>query len=168
MSEWISVARIVRPRGLKGELIAEDYHGDWERLRAYPRFVLIPPGREVEIESLWLHNNRLVVKFRGINSLEEAESCRDAELAIPSEDRPPPEPGETYLSDLTGCRVIERANGQELGVVTGCLDYGGSILLQVDAGGKEILVPFVPAVCPIVDVENKRIETDLPQGLKEL
>ncbi len=168
MSDWISVARIVRPRGLKGELVAESHHGDWERLLAYRRLYLNPPGRQVEIESLWPQNKRLVVKFRGIDSVEQAESCRDAELCIPVEDRPEPAPGETYLSDLTGCRVFDRANARELGVVTGCLDYGGSLLLQVDIDGREILVPFVAAICPIVDLERRRIETDLPEGLKEL
>jgi 16S rRNA processing protein RimM len=168
VSDWVTVATIVRPRGLKGEVMAEA--GDWtgEDLLEFPTLVLCPGERPVELEEAWPHQGRLVLKFREIDSVEQAEKLRNAELCIPRKDRPAPPEGEFFFSDLTGCSVIDIKTGEELGVVTDCQEYGGPLILEVKCGDREMLIPFANAICKRVDVANKRIEVDLPEGLKEL
>ena len=75
------------------------------------------------------------------------------------------EPGEVFLSDLIGCEVVERGTGESLGSVTGWNDGGASGLLEV---GKDLLIPFARSICVAIDTAAKRIEVDLPEGLKDL
>jgi len=144
--------------------------GDWtaDNLLDFPTLVLIPGERPVELEEAWPHQGRLVLKFREINSVEQAETLRNAELCIPRQDRPAAPEGEFFFSDLIGCSVIEMKTGEELGRVTDCQEYGGPLILEVKAGDRELLIPFANAICKVVDPANKRIEVDLPEGLKEL
>lgn len=169
MAHWVTLARIVKPRGVKGEVVAEA--GDWtpDQLLGFQGIILRPGEREVKLQSAWRHQDRMVLKLQGIESPEEAQSLRNCELCISREERPPAPEGEVYFSDLTGCIVIEEETGLELGTVTDCLEYGGPILLQVKGpDDKEILIPFVKAICHQVDVEAKKIVVVLPEGLKDL
>lgn len=167
MSRWITLARIVRPRGLKGEVIAES-ESNPERIQAYPRLTLDPPGDPCRIESAWEHQGRLVLKFAGVDSLEHAETLRDAEVRAPAEDRPPAPAGEHYLEDLIGCTIIDGTSGEPLGQVADCLEYGGPLLLQVKRDKRELLIPFVRDFCKEIDIHAKRITVELPEGLKDL
>jgi 16S rRNA processing protein RimM len=111
----------------------------------------------------------LVFKFRGIDSIADAEPLRGAELRIPREHRAPLPEGEYYQSDLVGCEVVDRNSGEKLGVVTGWREYGGPPLLEVNVGqGEPQLVPFAGAICVGIDVPGRRIVVDLPEGLLDL
>lgn len=169
MSGWLTLARIARPRGIRGEVIS-DGPGDPDQLLGFPRLYLFPPGEPAELESVWMHDGRLVLKFRGCDSMNDAEKLRGAEVRIPLEDRPPAEDGEYYFADLVGCRLIERATGNDAGEVTGWQNFGGPVLLEVARpGAKEpMLVPFAKSICVEVDLAGRRILVDLPEGLKEL
>ncbi|HUQ92589.1 MAG TPA: ribosome maturation factor RimM [Bryobacteraceae bacterium] len=168
MDEWSTLAHIVRPRGLRGEVIAEAGGFTPEQMLEFPTITLRPPGIEVKLEAAWPHQGRMVLKIAGIDGVEAAEALRGAELTIPRQDRPPAPEGEVYFSDLIGCRVIEKDSGLELGVVADCLEYGGPMLLQVKQGDGELLIPFVSAICQQVDIAGKQILVVLPEGLKEL
>lgn len=165
---FVIVARLVRPRGLKGELFAAAESWTPAQLRSFPNLTLQPSGQVVELENAWSHQDRVILKLRGIDTIEQAEPLRDALLCIPKQDRPPVPAGEYYFSDLIGCRVIRMDTGIELGVVKDCLEYGGPMLLEVRQGEREMLIPFVSAICPRVDVDGKTIHVDLPEGLDEL
>jgi 16S rRNA processing protein RimM len=166
--EWTILAHIVRPRGVRGEVIAEA--GNWspDQLIAFDRLEIRPPGHRVRIESAWRQKDRMVLKIEGIDTVEAAETLRGAALCIPKEDRPPAPDGEVYFSDLIGCRVVEEESGEELGTVVDYHEYGGPVLLEVQRGGKELLIPFVPAICRQIDISAKRIAVVLPEGLKDL
>lgn len=120
------------------------------------------------MESAWAHQDRLVLKFQGVDSVEQAEAFRGGELWIPRTDRPPAPEGEYYFDELIGCEIVEQATGESLGVVTDCLEYGGPMLLEVKAGDREILIPFVDEICVEKNVAAKRIVVVLPEGLKDL
>jgi 16S rRNA processing protein RimM len=168
VSDWVMVATVVRPRGLKGEVIVEAGSWSCEDLLTFPRLVLRPGERAMKVEEAWPHQGRAVLKFQDVDSLEQAEALRNAELWIPIEDRPAPPEGEIFFSDLIGCSVFEIKGGEELGVVADCLEYGGPVILQVERGKRELLIPFATAICKNVDIANKRIDVDLPEGLKDL
>jgi len=110
----------------------------------------------------------MVLKIEGIDTVEAAEVLRGAELRIPKEDRPPAPEGEVYLSDLIGCRIVDQQSGEELGMVADYHEYGGPVLLEVHGAGKELLIPFVAAICRRVDTAARCIAVVLPEGLKDL
>jgi 16S rRNA processing protein RimM len=126
-------------------------------------------GMPVEIESAWNHGEKVILKFRGFDSITEAERLRGADVCIPRNERPELPEGEYYRSDLTGFEVIERESGASLGRVAGWQDCGGPPLLRVEPdGGGELLIPFAGSICVRIDLEGRRIVVDLPEGLREL
>jgi 16S rRNA processing protein RimM len=120
-----------------------------------------------EIEFSRQQHGRLIVKLRGIDSISQAEELVGAELAISEKDLPPNEEGIFYTFHLKGCEVVAK-DGETLGTVSDVLDSGGTHLLKVDGKEGEILIPFVESYVIKMDVEQKRIEVDLPDGLRDL
>lgn len=126
--------------------------------------------RAVEIESVWQHRGVLIFKFRGIDSISDAETVERHEVRVPLEQRAAAPEGEFFHSDLVGCEVIERATGERLGVVKDLKEFGGPALLEVERDGdrEPLLVPFARAICVDIDPARRRIVVDLPEGLKDL
>lgn len=169
----MTIAHVVRPRGNRGEVAAEALSSRLERFEFLKEVFLFGPagpldgGRPYEIESVWQHRGRLVFKFRGVDSISDAERLRDVEVRIPFADRLPLEPGEFYQSDLIGCEVIDGRSGELLGRVQAWQECGGAGVLQVEGAG-EILIPFARQICREIDVGAGRIVVELPDGLKDL
>lgn len=162
---WVTVALLGRVRGNRGELAAVGLSGNPERYGQLREVFLFGDGRRLEVESVWRHESRWIFKFRGIDTISDAEPLQGAEVRIPAGERPRLPAGEFYQSDLIGCEVIERGSGEPLGQVTGWQDAGGAGLLEIGGG---LLVPFARELCVSIDVDRRRIVVDLPEGLKDL
>lgn len=121
-------------------------------------------GRPLEVENAWWHGERLILKFRGIDSISDAETLAGADVEIPAEERTRLDPDEYFLSDLVGCEVIDARSGRALGVVDGWTETGGPVLLTIG----ELLIPFARSICTEIDPAGRRIVVDLPEGLAEL
>jgi 16S rRNA processing protein RimM len=106
----------------------------------------------------------LVFKFRGMDTISDAEKLNGAEVRVPLSQRASLDPGEFYQSDLVGCEVLDRA-GAVLGRVTGWQDAGGAGLLVMD---NDWLIPFARGICLEIDPAARRITVELPEGLKDL
>jgi len=174
-SEWVAIGVLGKTRGNRGELLAISLAGLPERFAGLQRVWLfgrspaVADGTLYEVESVWLHDGRPVLKFRGVNSISDAEVLTGAEIRLPAAERIPLEEGEFYQADLIGCEVVERASGERLGEVAGLLESGGPGLLEVKTpDGGELLIPFARAICVEIDIAARRILADLPEGLKEL
>jgi 16S rRNA processing protein RimM len=161
--QWITVAVLGRARGIRGELTAISLSKP-ERYASLREVFLFPEGSRREVESAWFHDNRLILKFRGVDTMSDAERLSGCEVRVPIGERVRPEPGEYFESDLIGCEVIER-DGASLGRVTRFEDAGSSGVLEVEG---RLLIPFVRAICVAIEPEARRIVVDLPAGLKEL
>ncbi len=164
----MTIAILSRVRGVRGELVAIPLSTRQERFETLERVFLFgsaPAPREVAVEGLRTIAGSLVFKFQGIDSIEEAEPWRGAEVRIPRAERLTLEENEFFQSDLVGCEVFERATGESLGVVTDWDEGGAAGLLQV---GRDLLIPFARSICVVIDPARKRIEVDLPEGLKDL
>jgi 16S rRNA processing protein RimM len=172
----VLVARLVRPHGRRGELIAEILTDFPERFHQRSRVFLIPTERigsrprEVELENFWFLRSRMVLKIRGIDSINDAEALRGFAVAIPAAERAPLEPGSIYVSDLIGCRVIDlNRDTSEVGTIAEVdRDSSSTELLVVRRGNEELLIPFVAEYVVRVDLENRRLEMRLPEGLLEI
>jgi 16S rRNA processing protein RimM len=156
------IAQLLRPRGIKGELAAIPFSDNPERFHT-----VIVNGADLPVENVWRHGDRVIFKFGGVDSIEDAEKLAGAEVCIPKSDRAKLPQGEYFQTDLIGCTVVERG-GDIVGVVTGSQEYGGPLLLEVDAQGREVLIPFARSICVDIDIAGKKIVVDLPPGLKDL
>lgn len=170
---WVALARLRRPRGRRGELAADSLGSPPQRFRELERVWLFAAesGRSgvFPIEDVWEHQGSLILKFRGIDSIAEAGAWRGAEVRIPAGERKPAAPGEYYLSDLTGCRVLDRHTGLPIGRVRGWQEAAGAVLLEVEGeDGAEVLIPFARLICTEIDPAAKTIRVAMPEGLLEL
>jgi 16S rRNA processing protein RimM len=165
-NEWTTVALLNRPRGNKGELTATCLSGKPERFAALRSVHLFGTGEPFEVENVWDHDGALVFKFRGVDSISDAEKLRGAEVRVPKSERVALEAGEYFQADLVGCEVRERVSGRLIGRVTRWEEYGGPALLAVDNG--RLLIPFVKAICVDIRPTERLIRVDLPEGLESL
>jgi 16S rRNA processing protein RimM len=123
--------------------------------------------REAEIDFFRRQHGHCVVKFRGIDGISEAEKYIGAEIKIPAGDLPAPEKGSYYTFHLKGCQVFA-SDGDYIGIVTDILGSGGAEILKVDREGEETLIPFAESYLRSIDLDRRRIEVDLPEGLRDL
>ena len=168
-SDFVTVARVVRSQGRHGEVIAE-LHTDFPERFAERRklFAVDADGRrELRLESHWLHKGRVVLKFRGVDSIEQAQALAGCELQIPRQERAPLPRDAAYVSDLVGCVVFDR--GKQLGSITGVeFGAGEAPLLLVKSEAGEHLIPFAAEYVESVDVELRRVVLRLPPGMLEI
>lgn len=173
---WVLLARLVRPQGRHGELLADILTDFPERFSKRRDLALLSPSdqkvpiRQVTLESHWLHKGRVVLKFAGVDSISDAESLRGMEVAIPREQRAPLEDDSVYIADLIGCRVFDMKPEEEMfaGTITDVDRDTASaplLVLQPPAGSEELLIPFAKAYLRKIDLEQKRVEMSLPEGL---
>ena len=166
-AEWVTLAILGRTRGIRGEITAIPLSGKPERFQSL-HSVFLQSGsgapRPAELESAWFHDRTLILKFRGIDSISDAEALSGAELRVPAKDRAPLEEGEFYQSDLIGCEVVDRS-GRLIGHVQAWHDAGGSGILELE---HELLIPFARNICIDIDTTARRITVELPPGLEDL
>jgi len=152
----LGVGRIVKPHGLRGEVIVSLTTNRDERAAA-GSVLTDADGRTFEVVRSSRHKGRFIVTFRGINGIEAAEALRDVPLFAP----PLIDPDALWVHDLIGSLVVDAA-GVELGTVTGVQANPASDLLVLD-GGALVPLRFVTSSVPGV-----RVEVDVPEGLFDL
>jgi 16S rRNA processing protein RimM len=165
-ADWIAVALLGRPRGNRGELTAVSLSSKPERFARLRQVRLAGDGTSHEVEEVWEHSGELVFKFKGIDSISDAEKLRGAEVQVPRSERVELDPGEYFHSDLIGCEVHDRASGRTIGKVTNFEEFGGPPLLEIDGG--RMLIPFVKAICVDIRPDEKVIHVEIPEGLEDI
>lgn len=158
------MAVLGRPRGIRGEITAFSQSSHPERFAKLDVVRLHGSGAEYRVERVWDHDGTLIFKFVGIDSRNDVEALRGAEVRVPSEERVKLSEHEYFQSDLVGCEVRDRVSGRRIGKVTGWEEYGGPSLLQVDGG--RVLIPFVRAICVDIRPVDGVVLCDLPEGLE--
>ena len=167
--DLVAVARIVRPRGIKGELVAEiltDFPERFESLETVIAVAADGSRSALTIEDLWFQGGRIILKFQGYDSIEAADALRNVEICVPESEAVELDEGEFFDWQLAGCRV-ETVVGDAIGEVVELMRTGGPELLVVRGEAKEYLIPFAESICVVVDIENKLIKIDPPEGLLE-
>lgn len=169
-SAFISLARVGKTQGRHGEVAAEIHTDIPGRLHPGMKILALAENgsrRELEIDDVWPHKNWLVLKFAGVDSISDAEVLIGCELQLPDSERANLEAGAFYVSDLIGCALFDR--GREVGVVSDVrFGAGEAPLLVVGSGKHEHEIPYAQVFLERVDLEHKRIEMNLPEGLLEL
>jgi 16S rRNA processing protein RimM len=169
--EYVTIARVLRSRGNRGEVAAEDLSDGGGRFgEGVCLFLMDPSGKRkgAVLERSWMHQGRLILKFAGVDSISDAELLRGSKVQIPRGELGPLSPGEFYFEELIGTKIVEADSGREIGEVADVLDGGGALLLQVRSGDREVLIPFAKPICVEVAPENGVIRVRMPEGLEEL
>jgi 16S rRNA processing protein RimM len=168
--ELLTIAFTVRPRGLRGELVADLLSDFPERFDGLEEVTLVKPDGQQEclkIEDFWFQKDRIVLKFAGVGSIEAAQAYINCKVCVPESDAVELDTGEFYDWELEGCRVTTFED-VILGKVREVMRTGGTELLVVareDEAGKDYLIPFAETICVEVDIENKFIKINPPEGL---
>lgn len=168
--EWVSIARIARPQGVRGEVIAEILTDFPDRFAALDKVTVTRDGTVLgifELENYWFHKGRIVLKFAHYDDANRAEELRDASVVIHHDELVELGENEYFVFDLEGCEVVT-IEGEQIGKVVKVEDYGAAPLLVVKEQDKEHLIPLTQDICPEVDTANKKIVVNLPEGLLDL
>lgn len=174
--EFITLARVVKTQGRHGEVAAEMHSDVPGRFAAGMKVFALPPleqsRRELEVEDLWPHKGLVVLKFRGVASMNDAELLIGSELQVPGAERADLEPGWNYVSDLIGCTVLDHA--REIGRIEDVQFGAGEAPLLIVANGaggakgKKFDVPFAEAYLEGVDLSQRQVRMNLPEGMLEI
>ena len=170
-ARYVTVARLVRVHGNRGELAAEPETDDAGLFTSLSQVHLWDGGDRREpfrIRGSRPHKGRLILGFEGIDTISQAEKLAGWEVQITAEQRPPAPAGRFYLTDLLGCRVEELLSGRLLGEVHAFTQRGDLLLLEVVLAGKELLIPFAATICVDIDMARRLIRVELPEGLEDL
>ena len=166
----VVIAEIVRTRGVQGEVVARsltDIPGRLEQLQSANAELVDGSSIPVKISAAWPHKTGWILKFSGVDSIEQAERFRGADLWVPFANRGSLDEGDFFQSDLVGCQVFNTATGESVGMVTGWQQYGGPPLMEVQSGNRQRLVPFVSPLCD-VDLTARTIRMEFAEGLLDL
>jgi len=176
---WVWLARIRRPQGRKGEVFADILTDFPEKFAERRRLWLIAADslaavaapREVELTAHWLHKGGIVLHFAGVDSISAAETLTGFGVAIPRSERTTLGQDEAYVGDLIGCTLVDVAGAEPVPV--GAIEdvdrtAGPVALLVVGRDQDEILVPFAKSYLRKIDLEARRVEMALPEGLLDL
>jgi len=169
-SELVTIARAVRPRGLKGEIVAELLTDFPDRFEDVEELILVSPRGERttrRLEDYWFQNDRVILKLADYNDVEAAKELVGFEFAVPESERVPLPADHYYDWELEGCTV--KVGAESIGTVKSVLKTGGTeILVVADENEKERLIPFADSIVVEVDAANKTIVVDPPEGLLDL
>lgn len=168
--ELIAVARVVKVRGVRGEVAAHLLTDFPERFDGLEELIAIDEAgarQTLAVEKSWLHGGRVILKFAGYDSPEAAQVLVGLELTVPETEAVELDEGEFYDWQLIDCRV-ETIDRREIGLVAEVLHTGAAPVLVVREGKRENLIPLAASICVEIDTEAKLIRVDPPEGLLEL
>lgn len=165
----LKVGKIVNTHSLKGEVkVISSTDFEEERFKKGSK-LLITRGnqliREVIVESYRNHKNFLLVKFEGIDSVEEAEKLKNLQIKIDSDEVGELEENEFYFHEIIGCQVFDE-NDRNLGEIIDILTPGANDVWVIKGEeGKEILIPYIEDVVKQIDITNKKVNIEVMEGL---
>jgi len=162
----VVVGRIGRPHGIRGAVSIELRTDEPERRFAVGSSLVADSGVELTVASSTWHSGRLLLTFEGYPDRTAIEQLRGQVLSVERDDDEQPEdPEEFYDSALVGCEVFDDRSTL-IGVVREVTHLPSQdVLVVATADEREVLIPFVEAMVPIVDIGNRRIVIDPPSGL---
>ena len=163
----LEIGQIVNTFGIEGFVKVNPWVNDVTRFDDLKKvYIKIRKEEKVlEIEEVKYHKNQVLLKFKGVETVEQAEMLRNAILEIDRKDAIPLEEGEYFIADLLESEVYTD-EGEKLGILEDIFNTGSNDIYVVkNELGKSILLPRIKDVFKEIDVENKKIIVHLIEGL---
>jgi 16S rRNA processing protein RimM len=168
--DTVVVGRIGRPHGVRGEVTVEVRTDDPD-LRFVPGAVLRTDPAErgpITIAGVHWHSGTLLLRLEGVDSREAAEAVRNTELLVDVADLPEIEDPDSYYDHQLVGLTARMPDGTVLGEVTVVRHEAQDLLVVRRPEGGDVLIPFVSAIVPTVDLDGGFVVVDPPEGLLEL
>lgn len=166
MEDLFRVGVIANTHGIRGEVKVFPTTDDPKRFE-WLKEVLLDTGTEkipLKISSVRFFKNLVIVKFKGINNINEIEKYKGKDLYVTRENAVPLEEGEYYIADIIGASV-ETEEGEPFGELKDVLETGANLVYVVEHEGKEVLLPAIPDCVKEVDTEDKKVVVHIMRGL---
>lgn len=172
MKKLISLGKITKNQGNKGEVRVAPYSDDLRRFELLDEVILVSPDQSEEIkkvvEDIWLHKNFVILKLEDINDIGEALKYRNYEIKIEQEELLPLAEDEFYVDDLIDSTVL-LPDDRELGKVINVIDSsGGTDILVVKSNKKEYMIPMSKEYIKKIDIKAKKILIEPVNGILDL
>lgn len=169
MTEYFEIGKIVNTQGVKGEVRIIPSTFDINRFKLLERAELRrngkPETKSLEIESVRYHKHFVIMKFKGIDDMNEGERLKGYTLIVSRENALPLEEDEFYTADLYGMEVVTD-QGEFLGNISDIIETGANDVYVIELKGrKDILIPAIKQCILWVDIENKKMTVRLMEGL---
>lgn len=162
---YLSVGFLRRPHGLHGEIIM-DLHTDFpERMKSGRKLFVGDGHKPMTLTSVRPHQSGSLVKFKGIETPDDAGKFRNQWVFIKAKDAPPLPEGQIYQHELIGFKVVDEGDNP-LGELVEILETGANDVYVVrDDSGKEILLPAIPSVILDLQPARRLIRVHILEGL---
>ncbi|MFO7814294.1 MAG: ribosome maturation factor RimM [Halanaerobiales bacterium] len=171
MEELITVGKIAKNQGNKGEVRVTSFTDDLRRFELLDEVVLVSPNNsekiEKVIEDIWFHKNFVILKLAGIDDIDEALKYRNYLVKIQQNELLPLAEDEFYVDELIDSAVI-LPDKKKLGKVINVVDTGGTDILIIDGVKKEYMIPMSKEYVQKIDIAEKMIYIDPVNGILEL
>lgn len=164
--DYFRVGVIANTHGIKGEVKVFPTTEDPSRFQGMKRIVLDTGDEKLiwEVASVRYFKNMVILKFRGIDNINDVEKYKGMDLLVPREDAIPLEEGEYYIADIIGARV-ETEDGTFFGELRDVLQTGANDVYVVDHEGREVLLPVISECVLDRDLEKKVVTVHIMEGL---
>lgn len=165
----LEAGKIINTHGLRGEVKVStwtNYPEDFEDIAFV--YVKRKTGEErLDIKGIKYQKNNLIVKFQQINSIDEAQTYKNLVLYVDRDQLPPLPDGVYYIVDLIGLKVYDD-NNEFIGEIADVFDTGANKVYDVKREGKKnLLLPVIDEVVKKVDLENRRVDVHILEGLDD-
>ena len=167
MNKYLELGQIVNVKGLKGEVKVNSFTDDNTKFERIPKVFLKRKEtlKEYEIEKVGYSKNQVIIKFKNVDTVEEAEILRNSYIVVDREIFGELPEGVYYIADLIGLDVFTESN-EYLGKVDDIFSTGSNDVYVVkDELGKQKLLPGIDEVIKQIDLESGKIIVNLIEGL---
>lgn len=166
LKKYLEVGQIVSTHGIKGEVRLNPWSDSPDFLNNFKYLYFSPDEKsKVRLLASRSHGNISILKLEGIDSVEQAAALRNQILFMNRADVLLPE-GSYFVQDLVGCYVFDADNGREYGTLSEVSVTGANDVWHIKStDAKEYLIPVIPDVVILVDVENRRVEIRPLKGI---
>lgn len=167
--ECFEFGKITRTHGLGGEVLFFLDVDDPSKYEGLDVVFIERRGNIVPyfLEYLSLHNNRYIAKFEDIDSIEQAEELKDAQLYLPMSALPKLDDGQFYYHDIENFTIVDENLGT-LGTVNKIYTNSAQDILEMEYKGKDVLIPINDTIILKADLEKKELYTNIPEGLVDI
>ena len=163
--DFLEIGKIINTHGLRGEVKISAWTNSYDDFENFS-YVYTKSGQKLNIEGIKYQKNNLIVKFREINSIEEAEKYKNAVLSLTKEELGELPENVYYIADLLDCTVFNEDN-EKIGILSDVFSTGSNDVYDIKReNAKNLLVPIIDGVVRSVDIENKKIIIKIPEGLE--
>jgi len=167
IDQCFQLGNIIKTHGLKGDVIANidsdnpEYYNKLESVFLFKN-TLVP----FFISNISIQGNKARIRFEDYDSIEKSNGLIGLDIYLPISMLPKIHEGGFYYHDLIGCEAFDR--GKSIGIIKEIFQPSHQFLASIDHEGEEILVPITDEIVATVDINEKKVDFNLPDGFLEI